>query len=529
MLGDNLFHGQNFRHLLQAALERECGATIFGYPVDDPQRYGVVEFGSNGNALSLEEKPARPRSMYAIPGLYFYDNQVLDIAATLKPSRRGELEITDVNREYLNRGQLHVERLDRETTWMDAGTHDSLLRASQFVHTTESLLGYKIGCIEEIAFREQFIEAAQLERLAKAMNNEYGQYLLDLARREPHAATAFDPHSVGCHPSRLMNSPTSLIETRNASDLGYASRQYAESFAEIGAIRELRHSGGWLIERPIANSQLRDGMGCYPLFCCSDWNALQDDLEALAGQFVSVRLVTDPFADVDITRLRTTFPDVCYEYKQHFATDLSLPLEQIIGAHHRRNVRKAMNALEVHASTDAHDLLPKWTLLYDNLIRRHGITGIARFSPRTFARQMRVPGVLAFSALERDQTCGMALWYVRGDVAYYHLAAYSDRGYELGASFALFWSALTHFSQSGIRWVALGAGAGEKSSETGLTRFKRGWATHTPARLFLRPHSAAKGVRRIGRGQSGGANWVLPCLPRRVTPAPPAGRRCIIS
>ena len=179
VLGDNLLYGLNLKARLQLAVERKTGAAIFGYPVDDPRRYGVVEFSAAGKAISLEEKPAQPRSEYAVPGLYFYDNQVVDIAAKLKPSQRGELEITDVNRAYLERGQLHVEKLSREFTWMDAGTPASLLEASQFVHTTEMEHAVKLGCIEEIAYREQFIDAVQLELLAKSMRNDYGRYLLD--------------------------------------------------------------------------------------------------------------------------------------------------------------------------------------------------------------------------------------------------------------------------------------------------------------------------------------------------------------
>jgi glucose-1-phosphate thymidylyltransferase len=180
VLGDNLFYGQSFHAMLLSAIERRQGATIFGYPVKDPQRYGVVEFDDDGNALSLEEKPAEPRSSFAIPGLYFYDNQVLDIVAGLQPSPRGELEITDVNRVYLERNQLHVERLSRGFAWLDTGTHETLLQAAQFVQTIEARQGLKVACIEEIAFRKGFINANQLERLAHTIKNEYGQYLLDL-------------------------------------------------------------------------------------------------------------------------------------------------------------------------------------------------------------------------------------------------------------------------------------------------------------------------------------------------------------
>ena len=179
VLGDNLFYGQYFQQMLQQAASRETGATIFGYPVRDPQRYGVVEIRS-GKAISLEEKPREPKSNYAVPGLYFYDSQVVDIASSLKPSSRGELEITDVNRAYLERGQLHVEPFTRGFAWLDTGTHESLMQAGQFVQTIESRQGFKIACIEEIAYRKGFITADQLEDLGKLLKSEYGQYLLDL-------------------------------------------------------------------------------------------------------------------------------------------------------------------------------------------------------------------------------------------------------------------------------------------------------------------------------------------------------------
>lgn len=184
VLGDNLFYGQSFQDMLRSAVQRKNGATIFGYPVNDPQHYGVVEFDTAGNVLSLEEKPARPRSTYAVPGLYFYDNQVLDIAAGIKPSARGELEITDVNQAYLERGQLHVERFSRGFAWLDTGTHEALLQAAQFVQTIEARQGLKIACIEEIAYRRGFIDASQLERLAASISNDYGRYLLDILRED---------------------------------------------------------------------------------------------------------------------------------------------------------------------------------------------------------------------------------------------------------------------------------------------------------------------------------------------------------
>jgi glucose-1-phosphate thymidylyltransferase len=180
VLGDNLFYGQGFQGLLDRAAGRDEGATIFGYPVRDPERYGVVEFDAEGRAVSIEEKPRAPRSHFAVPGLYFYDPDVVDIAANLRPSPRGELEITDVNREYLARGRLHVEKFSRGFAWLDTGTHESLLQASHFVQTIESRQGLKVACLEEIAWRRGFLDDAGLERLATAMHNDYGRYLLDV-------------------------------------------------------------------------------------------------------------------------------------------------------------------------------------------------------------------------------------------------------------------------------------------------------------------------------------------------------------
>jgi glucose-1-phosphate thymidylyltransferase len=182
ILGDNIFFGESIPELLRKAAKLKDGATVFGYPVNDPERYGVVEFGPDGRAISLEEKPAKPKSKHAVTGLYFYGNDVLDIAANLKPSPRGELEITDVNKVYLERGKLTVERLGRGIAWLDTGTHESLLQASEFVHVIESRQGFKIAVPEEIAFRLGYIDAAALTALAKPLaKSPYGQYLLRIA------------------------------------------------------------------------------------------------------------------------------------------------------------------------------------------------------------------------------------------------------------------------------------------------------------------------------------------------------------
>ena len=189
ILGDNIFYGAGLGRQLQQAAQLTDGAMVFGYPVKDPERYGVVEFDSGGKVISLEEKPARPRSHFAVPGLYFYDQHVTTVAENLKPSPRGELEITDLNREYLKQGKLRVQLWGRGVAWLDAGTHESLLQAGVFVEAIEERQGVMIACVEEIAYRMGFIDAAQLEKLATEMkSNTYGQYLLRLLKedlREP--------------------------------------------------------------------------------------------------------------------------------------------------------------------------------------------------------------------------------------------------------------------------------------------------------------------------------------------------------
>jgi glucose-1-phosphate thymidylyltransferase len=184
-LGDNIFYGAHLSDYLRSAAERTTGATVFGYQVKDPQRYGVVEFDAAGRAVSLEEKPAHPKSAYAVTGLYFYDHQVVDIAAALTPSPRGELEITDVNRTYLERGQLHVERLARGIAWLDTGTQESLLQAANYIQAIEERQGLMVACPEEIAFRLGYITAADVARLAKQLGSSaYGHYLLHLIEHE---------------------------------------------------------------------------------------------------------------------------------------------------------------------------------------------------------------------------------------------------------------------------------------------------------------------------------------------------------
>lgn len=185
VLGDNIFYGHDFHGLLNNAMARREGATVFAYHVQDPERYGVVDFDSGGKVQSLEEKPEQPKSSYAVTGLYFYDQQVIDLAKSLKPSLRSELEITDLNRLYLERGQLNVEIMGRGYAWLDTGTHESLLDASQFIATLENRQGLKVACPEEIAYRQQWIDAAQLEKLAQPLTkNGYGRYLLRVLKEQ---------------------------------------------------------------------------------------------------------------------------------------------------------------------------------------------------------------------------------------------------------------------------------------------------------------------------------------------------------
>lgn len=185
ILGDNIFYGQNFTPMLKKAVNKKSGATVFGYPVKNPENFGIVEFDDDLRAISIEEKPKNPRSSYAITGLYFYDNDVVDIAKKVEPSSRGELEITTINQEYMKRGILNVELLGRGFTWLDTGTHDSLLDAAQFVETIEKRQGYKIACLEEISWRNGWLTTEQVNNLAEPLaKNGYGRYLLDLLKYE---------------------------------------------------------------------------------------------------------------------------------------------------------------------------------------------------------------------------------------------------------------------------------------------------------------------------------------------------------
>lgn len=266
---------------------------------------------------------------------------------------------------------------------------------------------------------------------------------------------------------------------------GYLHPSYAASLAEFGVPHELPYSGGWILERPISGFPARDGMGCYPLFACQDWSQLGADLDGLAGELVSLAVVTDPFSDYDVACLRDCFRDIVIPFKHHYVVDLSQPMDVFVHPHHRRNVRRALREVQVQRCTEPADFLDDWTALYRTLIERHHITGIAAFSRESFAKQLTVPGMVAFRAVHNGMTVGMLLWYVQGDRAYYHLGAHNVRGYELRASFALFDYSMEYFAQIGSRWLNLGGGAGARSIGTsGLNRFKDGWSNGSRTAYF---------------------------------------------
>jgi len=266
---------------------------------------------------------------------------------------------------------------------------------------------------------------------------------------------------------------------------GYLHSLYANSLMEFGTPRELVCSGGWILERRIWGFPYRDAMGGYPLFVCRDWSKLHIDLEEIGQELVSLSLVTDPFGDYDVTYLHQCFKDEVSPFKEHFVIDLSRSRDTSVCDHHRRNVRKALKSVCVERCEEPAEHLDEWVSLYANLIERHHIRGIAAFSRDSFAKQLHVPGIVAFRASYKGITVGMLLWYIQGDVGYYHLGAYNDIGYKLRASFALFGFAIDYFAANGLPWLNLGAGAGVKSSGTdGLSRFKRGWSTGTRTVYF---------------------------------------------
>ena len=261
----------------------------------------------------------------------------------------------------------------------------------------------------------------------------------------------------------------------------YAHGDYAGSLAEFGVPRLLQRSGGWILERGIPNTSFKDAMGCYPLFSCLDWGSLHADVQGISGdELVSLSLVADPFGDHTPGYLKECFNAKVLPFKEHFVVDLSRSMSASIASHHRRYARKGLRELVIERAAAPETWTEQWVELYGHLIARHGIKGISAFSPSSFARQLAVPGVHAFRAWHGSTVIGMVLWYVLGEVGYYHLGAYSPLGYELRASFPLFWSAIEHFAETGLLWLNLGAGAGASNDgKDGLSSFKKGWSSGT--------------------------------------------------
>jgi len=266
---------------------------------------------------------------------------------------------------------------------------------------------------------------------------------------------------------------------------GYSHPLYSQSLGKFGEPLELPASQSWILKRPIPGTSQFDGMGCYPIFACEDWSGLEKDLAWVGDQLVCLSLVTDPFGGYNRQDLTKWFKDIARPYKEHFVVDLQQRPEEFVAAHHQRNTRKALKVVTVEICTEPLQYLNEWVYMYNNLIERHDIIGITKFSRDVFATQLSVPGLVAFRAVVDDKTVGMLLWYIQGNVAYYHLGAYSPAGYKLNASFALFWTTLGYFAQTGLTWLGLGAGAGTLGDENdGLSRFKRGWSTGTRTAYF---------------------------------------------
>ena len=267
--------------------------------------------------------------------------------------------------------------------------------------------------------------------------------------------------------------------------IGYADPLYAASLSEFGTPLHLRESGGWLLRRSISGSEYFDGMGCYPLFSCRDWTLLNADFFNIEHDLVCAFLVTDPFGDYHAKDLSVFFPDVARAYKEHFIVNLSLSRDTFVHPHHRRNAHKALQTVSVECHHDASPFLDEWINLYATLIERHNIKGISAFSRKAFAEQFQVPGLILLRAVQDGVALGITLWIVQDGIAYYHLGAYSQQGYQERASFALFWTALELFAEMGLKWLCLGAGAGVQGDlSDGLSRFKSGWATGTRTAYF---------------------------------------------
>jgi hypothetical protein len=292
--------------------------------------------------------------------------------------------------------------------------------------------------------------------------------------------------------------------------VAYHSSEYAESLGEFGEPLRLERAGGWLIQRSTPGANAKDAMGCYPLFCCADWSALEADLAQLDDELVAVSLVTDPFGDFEPESLVAAFPDLMEPFKEHHVVDLSEADGSTVKKQHRYYARRALKSVDVELADEPAAYVDEWTALYSVLADRHGLTGIKAFSRSAFEQQLSVPGVALLVAREGDAVVGAHIWYRDGDVAYSHLAATSARGYELSASYALYWTAIERFRHE-ARWLDLGAGAGtEGAAGSGLDAFKSGFATGTrPAYLCGRIGDRAR-YEEIVRATDSGERKYFP-------------------
>jgi hypothetical protein len=266
--------------------------------------------------------------------------------------------------------------------------------------------------------------------------------------------------------------------------LGYAHPGYAQSLAQFGTPVELPRSGGWILERPVPGSAHRDAMGSYPLLFCRSWAELHADLRELEGRLVSLAAVPDPFGDFDLDLLRECFGDVVVPFKEHFVTDMHRPLAESVSRHHRKYARKALQIVQVDVVQDPPGFLDEWIELHRTLTARHDLKGLRAFSRSAFSEQLRLPGIVVIRARHEETTVGAQLWFQHEEVAYGHVLAFSQLGYDTGAPYALYWSALEHFAGK-VRWCWTGGVAGtDVQAPGGLGQFKRGWATTTRTAYF---------------------------------------------
>lgn len=266
--------------------------------------------------------------------------------------------------------------------------------------------------------------------------------------------------------------------------MGYLHPNYAQSFAEFGQPLELPHCGGWILKRRIPGFSYFDAMGCYPLFLCHDWKQIDHDLELLKREIVALSLVTDPFGSYDLDTLRQNF-NLVIPYKEHYVIECIESIDKIISKNHRYQSRKAFRKVTVERCLEPWKSLDEWTKLYDNLISRHQLKGIHTFSKNAFSIQLKIPGIIMFQALFQGEIVGAMISFILGETGYAHLIALSETGYDLNASYALFWQTLEYLSHK-VHWISIGASAGitKNSSGSGLDFFKRGWSNQTKTSYF---------------------------------------------